>query len=100
MQEVKEDLNQLYLVPAVGGLWTWEQVQVLPLVMEFAEITADRFVLAGVAEISADQFSLAGVAEISAGRFALAGVAIDFDLEEEWGLKRIPLIQFVLEHGR
>ena len=57
-------------------------------------ITTDRFPLAEVA------VSLAGVDEISAGRFALVGVAIGPDLEEEWELKRILLVQFGLEHGR
>ena len=55
--------------------------------MEFSEATADRSVLAGVAEIATD-------------RFALVGVAIDFDLKEERGLRRILLIQFDLEHRR
>ena len=47
IQEMREDLNQPYLVSA-----------------------ADLFVLGGVAEMTAD-------------RFALAGVAIEFDQEEE-----------------
>ena len=55
IQEIREDLNQLYLVSAVG-----------------------------VIEMTADQFALAGVAEITADLFMLGGVAIDFDLEEEY----------------
>ena len=54
--------------------------------MEFSEVTADRSVLAGVTEAT--------------DRFALAGIAIDFDLKEERGLRRILLIQFDLEHRR
>ena len=51
MQEVIEDL---YLASAVGGPRARGQVHVPPPIMEFAEITADQFVLAGVAETSAD----------------------------------------------
>ena len=87
IQDTTENLNQVYLVSAAGDPRAQGQVHVLPLIMEFAEITADRF-------------ALAGVAEISAGRFALASVAVDFNVGEEWELRRILLIQFGLEHGR
>ena len=49
MQEIREDLNQLYLVSAVG----------------VAEMTADKYALAGVAVITTDLFVLGGVAEIT-----------------------------------
>ena len=50
IQEMKEDLNQLYLVSAVGVV----------------EMTADQFALAGAAETTVDLFVLGGIAEISA----------------------------------
>ena len=46
-----EDLNQLYLVSAVG----------------VAEMTADQFALAGVAEITVDLFVPGGLAETTVG---------------------------------
>ena len=49
IQEMREGLDQLYLVSAVG----------------VAEMTADQFALAGVAKIPADLFVLGGVAEIT-----------------------------------
>ena len=52
---MREDLNQLYLVSAVG----------------FAKMTADQFALVCVAEVTTD-------------RLALAGDAIDFDQGEEY----------------
>ena len=50
IQEMKEDLNQLYLVSAVGVV----------------EMTADQFALAGAAETTVDLFVQGGVAEITA----------------------------------